>query len=264
MFNGVQMDTEDLKLDAPIVLAHGLLGFSRFTFLGGKSISYFREIPEFLEATGNKVVLTGVPPTQSIASRGMALKQTILKQFGGRQVHLVAHSMGGLDARYMITHLEMDEQVLSLTTIGTPHRGTEVADLLVNKGERFGFLKLIQFLPIPIEAFYDLRSSASKTFNAQTPDSPKVRYFSVIGVKKRDEMFFPLRMTSDVLTPIEGPNDGLVSSYSARWGEFETIWDCDHANQIGWVGRREKSLGVTFNVQQGYQGILRQLKKSGF
>jgi len=39
----------------------------------------------------------------------------------GRKVHLFAHSMGGLDARHMITHLGMANRVRTLTTIGTPH-----------------------------------------------------------------------------------------------------------------------------------------------
>ena len=36
--------------------------------------------------------------------------------------------MGGLDARYMIASLGMEARVLSLTTVGTPHRGTAFAD----------------------------------------------------------------------------------------------------------------------------------------
>jgi triacylglycerol esterase/lipase EstA (alpha/beta hydrolase family) len=36
--------------------------------------------------------------------------------------------MGGLDARYAISLLGLARRVASLTTIGTPHRGTPVGD----------------------------------------------------------------------------------------------------------------------------------------
>ena len=42
-------------------------------------------------------------------------------------MHLIAHSMGGLDARHMIVREGMAERVASLTTVGTPHNGTPVA-----------------------------------------------------------------------------------------------------------------------------------------
>ena len=77
-------------------------------------------------------------------------------------------------------------------------------------------------------------------------------------------MFFPLRLTSDILSQAEGPNDGLVSSYSARWGERETTWNCDHPNQIGWVGNKEGRANLTFDIQKGYEEILERLKKIGY
>ncbi len=45
-------------------------------------------------------------------------------------MNIVAHSKGGLDARYMISHLDMGGAVASLTTIATPHRGSELLNLL--------------------------------------------------------------------------------------------------------------------------------------
>src|SRR5207249_8887306 len=45
-----------------------------------------------------------------------------------RSVNIVAHSMGGLDARYAISQLGLGGRVASLITIGTPHLGTPLAD----------------------------------------------------------------------------------------------------------------------------------------
>ena len=41
---------------------------------------------------------------------------------------VIGHSMGGLDARYMVSRLGMAERVKSLTTVATPHRGSAFAD----------------------------------------------------------------------------------------------------------------------------------------
>ena len=148
-----KVDTEVLKLNSPIVLAHGLLGFSQIRIFKTKSVSYFREIPEFLERNKNRVIRTDVPPTRSVISRGHALKESILKNLGDEPFHLIAHSMGGLDARYMITHLGMDKQAITLTTIGTPHRGTVIADRLVDRGERVGLANLMKYLQNPSRGF---------------------------------------------------------------------------------------------------------------
>ena len=59
--------------------------------------------------------------------------------------HLIAHSMGGLDSRFLITHLqpEEDNRILSLTTIGSPHHGSPIADLIVEQVQKD------RTLPIP-------------------------------------------------------------------------------------------------------------------
>jgi triacylglycerol lipase len=47
----------------------------------------------------------------------------------GTGVNFVAHSMGGLDVRYLISHLKpITYTPLSLTSIGTPHRGSPFMD----------------------------------------------------------------------------------------------------------------------------------------
>ena len=59
--------------------------------------------------------------------------------------HLIAHSMGGLDSRFLISHLqpEGDNRILSLTTIGSPHHGSPIADLIVEQVQKD------RMLPIP-------------------------------------------------------------------------------------------------------------------
>ena len=66
------------------------------------------------------------------SDRGIVLFRQMLKEqirrWTSEPVNLIAHSMGGLDARYLISRLGMADQVRSLTTISTPHRGSFMAD----------------------------------------------------------------------------------------------------------------------------------------
>lgn len=252
------------RLQSPIVLAHGLLGFARMAVRGVTMASYFRGIPQFLEQFGNRVILSSVPATGSIASRAQALKREIHLHVGHEPVHVIAHSMGGLDTRHMITHLDMAGQVLSLTTLGTPHRGTCFADEGIEFAEKIGVFSWLRRSPIDHEAFEDLRTEACASFNDKTPDVDGVRYFSVAGSKRRHEMLYALRFSNDLIGPTEGPNDGLVSVRSATWGEFLGEWNCDHVNMVGWTGPRERLLGYSIDVRPGYRRIVERLVECGF
>lgn len=67
--------------------------------------------------------------TGSIASRAENLDRILQHKARGRGINLMAHSMGGLDCRHLITHVQPTEYVpLSLTSISTPHRGSPFMD----------------------------------------------------------------------------------------------------------------------------------------
>ena len=50
------------------------------------------------------------------------------RETGCGKVNIIAHSKGGLDARYAISKLGMAPYVASLTTMNTPHRGCRFVD----------------------------------------------------------------------------------------------------------------------------------------
>jgi len=68
--------------------------------------------------------------TGSIQERAEQMHQYLKEHLPkGTGVNFVAHSMGGLDVRYLISHLKPDTYTpLSLTSIGTPHRGSPFMD----------------------------------------------------------------------------------------------------------------------------------------
>src|SRR5712691_2851316 len=97
------------KLRTPIVLVHGLFGFDRVCVpvVGWTVANYFPSIPELLRAAGNRVLIPTLSPTGGVADRAGQLKEFIERESPSEPVHLLAHSMGGLDARYMISCLGM-------------------------------------------------------------------------------------------------------------------------------------------------------------
>src|SRR5438132_9198875 len=168
------------QLRTPIVLVHGLFGFDRLRIAGLTVAHYFAGIPELLRSAGNRVLVPGLSPTAGVAVRAQELKDFLARESPREPVHLLAHSMGGLDARYMISCLGARDQVLSLTTLGTPHRGTSFADWSIRRLERL-LKPVFKFFSIPTQAFYDLTTSACKTFNERAPNVEGVRYFAVAG-----------------------------------------------------------------------------------
>jgi len=67
--------------------------------------------------------------TGSITSRADRLHEQLKSRVRGRGVNFLAHSMGGLDCRHLISHISPKEYVpLSLTTLSTPHRGSPFMD----------------------------------------------------------------------------------------------------------------------------------------
>ncbi|KAH9890365.1 Alpha/Beta hydrolase protein [Cubamyces lactineus] len=116
----------------PIVLCHGLYGFdvrgpSSFPIL---QQHYWSNVLNVLRGkVGAEVLVTGVPSTGSISSRAENLDRFLRDKAPGRGINFLAHSMGGLDCRHLISHIKpTDYTPLSLTTIATPHRGSPFMD----------------------------------------------------------------------------------------------------------------------------------------
>jgi triacylglycerol lipase len=251
------------KLRSPIVLVHGLLGFTRVEVIGATLASYFRGIPELIEPAGNRILAPALPPTDGVADRAKRLKDAITERFGTEPVHIIAHSMGGLDSRYMISRLDMGSRVLTLTTLGTPHRGTSFADWGVNRFERI-VRPFLDTIGMPYQAFYDLTRPRCQEFNENVKDVPGVRYFSVAG--KHDGHFMHLEwlLPYQIIRNEEGDNDGLVSVTSATYGEHCDLWPDDHHGLINWYHPVKHYRGTLGDPVERYGAILRRLADLGY
>jgi triacylglycerol lipase len=243
------------RLRHPVVLAHGLFGFDEIR-LGRARHAYFRGVPARLERSGVDVRLARVAKVGSIETRGEDLADQI-RAAGAERVNVVAHSMGGLDARYAISRLGLAERVASLTTVGTPHHGTPIADLGAGLGKWFGLGRALEAMGVPLEALRDLSVEAMAAFNRRVPDAPGVAYGSVVGVVRKKRHTNPLLLPGYLyLADRVGENDGMVPASSQEWGEVLFRIEADHWAQIGWSRH--------FDALEFYAMLLRELRGRGF
>lgn len=221
----------------PIVLHHGFMGLQ---FKAGPvNWSYFRDIDRAIAADGHPLIISRVHPTAGIATRARQLKEAILRQLEilGRprdeRVVVVGHSMGGVDARYMIAKLGMADRVSALLTVTTPHRGTAYADWCVRHlGQRLRGIQLLNFIGLDVQAISDLTRENMRRFNEEVPDHPDVRYFSVSAARPWHRVPPFALHAWKVIDAAEGDNDCLVSVKSSTWGEHLGTWPADHFHTI--------------------------------
>jgi len=253
-----------------IILAHGILGFDRIGRL-----EYFNGIKAYLEGKyeGVKVLTTEVSATGSIEMRGKQLRTQVLTALGHNgqppslnpeaRTHVIAHSMGGLDSRYMLSPDNADNETIdtaqliaSLTTVGTPHKGSPIADLFSLPLDGRARLKVSTFLEgqviaslalvgISNQGLRDLTTQKMADFNANYRDSDRVRYFWTAGIGRSTASatsvpFLPLHEYLSLIGESEDEtiSDGVVPLASARreeagWEPVGRLWDADHADEVG-------------------------------
>lgn len=229
----------------PLVFCHGLLGFDSVNLgvnFAPLQITHWRGIKEVLEESGVEVLITKVPATSGVDARAKVLEATIAEKFPGRSVHLIGHSMGGLDCRYLASKIRPTAfKILSVTTIATPHHGSYFADYFIDTLGKARIPALVSFLEyLPNgggdgKAFEGLTMESMKKFNEEVTNVEDVQYFSW-GAKCSPGLVDAFRWPHGVIQDKEGPNDGLVSVSSAQWGKYlGTLEDVNHLDLVGWV-----------------------------
>jgi triacylglycerol lipase len=240
-----------------IVLVHGLCGFDRLYAFRRPMKDYFPGVRTRLEERGRRVFTARLSPTAGIQRRATELKQFIDREVPAGPIHLVGHSLGGLDARYAVSNLGLESRVKSLTTIGTPHHGSSFADWGWNRFSRL-ILPFLRFVGIPHEAFRDLRTESCRRFNEDVRNVPGVRYSSVAGACEKPWIGIEWAVPHRIVSRVEGPNDGVVSVASATWGERTEVWPGDHLNLVNWPNRLAKKCGLWQDRASEYERLLAQ------
>lgn len=248
-----------------VVLQHGLFGFKPMG-VGPFVMEYFRGVAERIRQRGHDVLSPGVSPIGGIEGRAKSLKQClendpITQKHPGRGIVIIAHSMGGLDARHMIARLGMADRIAALVTIATPHRGSPIADLVTNATDPFAALDIINRLGIDNDAIRNLTTQFCTKFHCDTPDDPGVKYYSIpTDCSGRVPLLF--KASFRLVNDREGPNDGVVSVQSARHGIDLGTWQVDHLQAVNMLFS-----GVVFawrtDVLKLYDALLDRLEADG-
>ena len=251
-----------------LVFASGFLVSQRIV-----GIDYFRGVEAHMEAAGHTVLFPTVPPAGTCEARAHVLADAITAAFPVGPVHVIAHSMGGLDTRTLIGHnlnsLATPGRIRSLTTLSTPHRGSPIADLLA--GPVDGVRRLVYeavshaigALGIEQGALENLTTAAA----ARVPDAarshPHIRYHSYFasGRTGRLPTCLVLAPAHHYIHAVTGQaNDGVVAQASAAYGEVqEPFWPCDHVDMVGHNLDTADLGGFVFDHLAAFDAVVRTL-----
>lgn len=232
------MDVENKSTNNPaVVFVHGFMGFNEIR-LPCKRVTYFRGVKNALTDIGVNCYFPQLPAGGSISDRAKVLA-AFLNTISEQKIILIAHSMGGLDSRYVISRLDPAHRISRLITIGTPHRGSAMAEWVLKTP------RLINTLArwLGRSGLEDLRRDTCNRFNATVPNRTDVEYFSYAALRPINEIPLLFRRWARVMATEEGSdNDSQVSVDSAKWGEFKGTLVADHLELLGWnLSRRRKS-----------------------
>jgi|ERR1044071_10053112 triacylglycerol lipase len=235
-----------------IILAHGVLGFGSLTDFPGP-IEYFNGVAGHLRNHGHEVFAPQVNPIGSVIEHGQQLADFIQQNVpSGRKVHVIAHSMGGLDARHAITNIFKEPMpIVTLATIGTPHLGSPVADAIF-EGSGPIFDEIPKWIRTQLgqktPALQDLTTKVCQRFDLATQDIEGVDYFEIAGdARKAKHELFLFSLAAAIGRIADPVNDGVVTKLSAlrqrtdgktsRLTPAQQVsdWPTDHAGEVGWT-----------------------------
>ncbi|MDR3248334.1 MAG: hypothetical protein LBT39_06065 [Treponema sp.] len=260
----------NIQLQYPLVLVHGIAAHDRAGY-----DAFWGAIPQMVQDQGIPVYLGNTDAWGTYESNAQILKNTIervLAETHAEKVNIIAHSKGGLDSRYFIWRYDFGDRVASLTTISTPHLGTELADLAYGAPVTHSFLARMVLQNIGKNIgdhspnFYlvlrQLTTEFMDIFNREVLPDERVYYqrFSCsMNSPWEEPPYFFLYL---YIRRVSGANDGMVSRASTQWGPHQVaiLSSLSHRDVIDW-GRK---LATDIDVPGLYASILRELGRQGF
>ena len=253
----------------PIVLAHGV-AVRQWRFLKA-----FGRVEKILRDAGYEVYTANTDAFGTVESNAAQLKaqiQDVILKYGVEKVNIIAHSKGGLDAKYMIDQLDGACLVASLTTLCTPHKGSRMATWIYNLPR--WITRLLAFWinlwyrilgdkhPDALTVCKQLQLNTDELATANAPEGVYCQSYSATMKRSRDDFlmsiphYFSRRWG-------ENETDGLVTAESAKYAEYRG--DCieeslSHTELIGLSLKKKKRR----KVYAFYLSLCRDLAERGF
>ncbi len=269
----------EINLKYPILMVHGM------GFRDRKYLNYWGRIPGMLEKAGCKVFYGNQDSNASVETNAEYLSyrvQKILEETGAEKLNVIAHSKGGLDIRCAISQYNLGDKIASVTTINSPHHGSATVDKLLRlpaflvkfagKCTDIVFKILGDNKPDSYSVFKLFTTKEAEKFNEANPDDPNTYYQSYAFVMKSPfgDMF--LWFPSLVVWLLEGPNDGLLTPDSVKWGNYKGevksnsrrgISHCDEVDMRRMRFTRKQGEGVA-DITDFYLNVAGELAAMGF
>lgn len=251
---------------APVVMIHGCCGETGSWFDNANMIGPTRRTPltPFAQAFRDAKMpfddsTVNLNAETSIQAGGeKLLKQVPLaaSQFGANYANLVAHSKGGLNARYFMTHIPTNLNnsnlnnfgVYSLTTISTPHYGSVLADyvrdarlaniLSTNSVIRAALIRI--YAAFPDASVDDLTTSAVASYNQTETVLPLPTTLNVSG--KTNNVSYQA-VSADAMVPgytsigpeaLTGTPGGNLIDASAVWSNIYNLLGTVKSTKVTW------------------------------
>lgn len=219
------------------------LRFGLFTF-GTMAGPWIRALASRPHVNAEPLTGFGAGPLEDQIQRASQILRSNEIWQSGEPLHLLGHSTGGLIARALPHHLPEPQRIITVTTMGTPNRGTPLASLIENlpkaRPALNTILRAIHYdIGEKFESFFDLRPEAIANFNLQYPDLALIRYYSAVFSLRSEQMTLPIRAIGKWVDPSGTMrcNDGIVERDSQPWGEIFCELALDHLEQIGYTPR---------------------------
>lgn len=255
----------------PVILVSGL-GFHDQNRL----LSYWGPIPDYLKLHGCDVYTAYQDAFISIPDNAIKLKfriLDILEKTKKDKINIIGHSKGGLEGRYLISRLGMAEQVSSLTTLGSPHRGTHLADIILGRLPlpKFATARLVNLYatlmgdkrPDSLRAVVQVTTESMKQFNDEVPDHSAVHYQSFASHVNKEYPNILWKTLAYIIREYEGKNDGMVGIESCKWGNYRGLIQSEAAPSVShgdMVGLANFFGNPKFDVKQFYLNMVHELK----
>jgi triacylglycerol lipase len=243
----------------PIVLVHGLFGFDAIG-----PVDYWWGIPSALRSSGAKVYVTQQSAANASEVRGeqlLAELRRLKAAYGHQKFNLIGHSHGGPTIRYVAS--VRPDLVASITSVGSPHKGSKVADglnaaLPVGSPLRPIVAGFVDALSVFLEwlsgdddpqyalgALKSLSTSGSTAFNSRHPQGIPTTSCGAGASIVNGIRYYSWGGTS-VLTNIFDASDGMLGASSLFFG-FE--------QNDGLVGQCSSHLGVVLRDNYGWNHL---------
>ena len=267
------MAEQTCKTRYPILLIHGT---------GFRDWGYWGRIPKALRERGAQVFFGGQDGWATVEENGAALGrrvEEILRETGSEKIHLIAHSKGGLDARYLVSSLGMAPRVASVSLISAPNHGSRTMGLLSRLPgwmmRLAGFFVNLWYRllgdrhPDFCSTCFQFTTAWAEEFNRNNPDADGVVYRSYAGGMRSFRSDVCMWWQNLIIGWVEGENDGLVTVKSAAWSGFRGPWrgvggrGVSHLDEVDFRRRPLKKRGETWDVVDEFIRMAKELRDLG-